>query len=85
MPRRGATTPNTESFDVGTIHCALASLGGSTSSRLCVWGLVIMIFDSVIMIFGSVIKIFDSVIMIFEPSIKKFDPAIVMIFDPSSP
>jgi hypothetical protein len=78
-----------QGLDIRTLHCALASPGGSASPRLCVQELTLMIFDSIAMIFESVIKtfdsitmIFDSVIMTFEPSIKIFD-FVVMIFESS--
>jgi hypothetical protein len=67
-------------LDIGTLHCALALIGGLTSPRLYVWEFIAMIFDSVIMIFESVIKMFDSIAMIFGSVIKMFD-SIAMIFD----
>jgi hypothetical protein len=69
-------------LDIGTLHCALASLGGSTSPRLCARKLTLMIFESVIKTFDSIAMIFDSIIMTFEPSIKIFD-SIVMTFESS--
>jgi hypothetical protein len=86
----GLTAAVLGGLDIGTLHCALiliggstvvhsATLGGSTSPHLCVWELIAMIFDSVIMIFESVIKMFDSIVMIFGSVIKMFD-SIAMIF-----
>jgi hypothetical protein len=86
---RKLTLKTCDFVDIGTLHCALASLGGSASPRLCVRELIAMIFDSVAMIFESVIKMFDSVAMIFESVIKMFDSiamifdSVIMIFEPS--
>jgi hypothetical protein len=66
-----AATAVCHAWGLAVVHSA--PLRGSTSPRLCVRKLTLMIFE-------SVIKIFDTIFMTFESSIKTFDATVDKIF-----